>query len=60
MEFTIKSYIERIKTLEKRILEKDKQIAGLEEVIQNMYKMYGVKKDDTFKTPEDLFLKEYK
>lgn len=58
MESTIKFYIERIKILEKRILDKDTQIQSLEQVIQNMHRMYGVKRDDKYMTREDQFLKE--
>jgi uncharacterized coiled-coil protein SlyX len=60
MESTIQTYIERIAELEKKVQEKDKQIAELEQVILKMYTMYGVKKDDKFTTREDQFLKVHK
>jgi hypothetical protein len=56
METDAKVYLQRIQELEKQIAEKDRQIKHLEDVIQRMYALYGIKKEAVYKTREDSFI----
>jgi hypothetical protein len=52
------NYKDEIDRLKRMIQEKDDQIKKLEQVIEKMYRLYGVKKDMIYKTREDLFSEE--
>ncbi len=60
MNSTLQTYLDTISNLQTKLQEKDTQIQELEKVILNMYKMYGVKKDDKYKSQEDRFVSEYR
>lgn len=60
MDVDAKVYLERIKELQRLLLEKDRQIKYLEDVIQRLYNLYGIKTEYVYKTREDSFLKEEK
>lgn len=52
------NYKDEIDRLKRVIQEKEEQIKKLEQVIEKMYRLYGVKKDMIYKTREDLFREE--
>lgn len=52
------NYKDEIDRLKKTIQEKNEQIKKLEQVIEKMYRLYGVKKDMIYKTREDQFTEE--
>ena len=60
METGVKVYLQRIQELEKQLAEKDRQIKHLEDVIQRMYALYGIKTEYVYKTREDSFLEQEK
>lgn len=52
------NYKDEIDRLKRMIQEKDEQIKKLEQVIEKMYRLYGVEKDMIYKSREDLFREE--
>lgn len=52
------NYKDEIARLKKMIQEKDEQIKKLEQIIEKVYRLYGVKKDVIYKSREDLFREE--
>ena len=52
------NYKDEIDRLKKMIQVKEEQIKKLEEVIEKMYRLYGIKKDMIYKSREDLFREE--
>lgn len=52
------NYKDVIDTLQKKIQDKDEQNKKLEQVIEKMYRLYGLKKDIIYKSREDLFIQE--
>lgn len=58
MNPTESKHEEEIKMLKKCIQEKNEQLKKLEQLIEKIYALYGIKKETVYKTREDFFTEE--